>query len=60
MPYNFFEQCKRLIQAHHGQIDEEDFGAEVTMFITFVVDDLPGFADDVAELTSGQVSITEL
>ena len=60
IPYNFYEQCKRLIESHRGHIDEEDFTAEVTMFITFVVDDLPGFAADVAELTSGQVKISEV
>ena len=59
IPYNFYEQCKRLIETHRGQIDEENFAAAVTMAITFVVDDLPGFAADVAELTSGQVTIPE-
>jgi len=60
IPYNFYEQCKRLVETHHGRIDEEDFATEVTMFITFVVDDLPGFAAGVAEMTSGQVNVSEM
>ena len=60
IPYNFYEQCKRLVETHHGQIDEEEFTTEVTMFITFVVDDLPGFAAGVAEMTSGQVNVSEM
>jgi len=60
IPYNFYEQCKRLIERHRGQIDEEEFATEVTMFITFVVDDLPGFTAGVAEITSGQVNVSEI
>lgn len=60
IPYSFYEQCKRLIETHHGQIDEEEFAADITMFITFVVDDLPGFAADVSEMTSGQVNVSEI
>jgi len=60
IPYNFYEQCKRLIETHRGQIDEEDFATEVTMFITFVVDDLPGFTAGMAEMTSGQVNVSEM
>jgi len=60
IPYSFYEQCKRLVDTHRGQIDEEDFAAEITMLITFVVDDLPGFSADVAEMTSGQVKVSEM
>ena len=27
VPYSFYEQCKRLIENHHGQIDAEDKGS---------------------------------
>ena len=60
IPYSFYEQCKRLIESHHGRIDEEDFAADITMFITFVVDDLPDFAANLAEMTSGQVNVSEM
>ncbi len=60
LPYSFYEPCKRLIEAHNGQIDEEDFAADVTMRITFVVDDVPAFAADVAEATAGQVQVIEI
>jgi uncharacterized YigZ family protein len=58
IPYSFYEPCKRLIETYHGQIDEENFAAEVSMFITFVVDDVPDFAAAIAEATSGQVEVS--
>jgi uncharacterized YigZ family protein len=60
IPYGFYEQCRRLIEAHGGQVDQEDFAAEVTLRLTFIVDDLPGFKADIAEATRGQVAVVEV
>ncbi|MBN1220478.1 MAG: YigZ family protein [Anaerolineae bacterium] len=57
IPYNFYEHCRRLVETYHGQIDEEEFAVEVTLRLTFTVDDLPDFESALSELTSGQVSI---
>jgi uncharacterized YigZ family protein len=57
IPYHFHQQAKRLVEAHHGEIEAEEFAAEVTMRLVFIVDDLPAFAAALSEATSGQVMI---
>ncbi|MCB0167243.1 MAG: YigZ family protein [Anaerolineae bacterium] len=57
VPYSFYESCRRLVEQHQGQIEAEDFAVEVTLTLTFIVDDLPAFADDLAEATGGQVEL---
>jgi uncharacterized YigZ family protein len=57
LPYGFYEQAKRLVEAHGGQIEAEDFAADVTLHLIFVVDDVPSFATAIAEASSGQVTI---
>ncbi len=56
LAYNWFEQVKRLVEAHGGTTDSETFTSTVTLTLTFVVDDLPAFTSALAELTNGQVS----
>ncbi|MFC1975176.1 IMPACT family protein [Chloroflexota bacterium] len=60
IPYSFYEQCRRLIETHQGQVEDEEFAADVTLFITFTVDDLPAFESAVAETTRGQVAVNRL
>lgn len=55
VPYPFYEQVKRLAELHQGQIDDEAFAADVTMRLTFTVDDLPLFESALADTTAGQV-----
>lgn len=57
VPYSFYESCRRLVEQHQGQIEAEDFAVEVTLILTFIVDDLPAFAADLAEATGGQVVV---
>jgi uncharacterized YigZ family protein len=52
-PYHLYEQIRRLVAAHHGQILDEDFGTDVTMTTRFVFEDLPPFEDDLQELSNG-------
>jgi uncharacterized YigZ family protein len=59
IPYGFYEQCKRLIETHHGQIEAEDFAAEVSLRLTFTIDDLPAFESALAEASSGQVGLVD-
>ncbi len=60
IPYSFYELCQRLIEGHHGQVDDEEFAADITLFITFTVDDLPPFESAVTEATRGQVAVNKL
>ncbi len=57
VPYPLYEICKRLVEEHQGHIDSEDFTTEVTLRLTFIVDDLPPFAAALSEATSGQVTV---
>jgi uncharacterized YigZ family protein len=60
LPYNFYEQARWLVEAHHGQVEFEEFAAEVTLRLTFTVDDLPSFTAALAEATNGQVGTSPL
>jgi uncharacterized YigZ family protein len=60
VPYSFYESCKRLIETHHGFIESEGFAVEVTLRLTFIVDDLPTFEADLAEATSGRVAVVKI
>lgn len=57
IPYSFYEQCRRLVEAHHGQVEAEDFTTDVKLSLTFIDDDLPAFESDLAELTGGQAIV---
>lgn len=56
LPYSHYDQIKRLIEAHHGQVEAEEFAVEVTLRLNFTIDDLPAFEAALAQATSGQVS----
>ncbi|HEY84045.1 MAG TPA: YigZ family protein [Chloroflexi bacterium] len=56
-PYNLYEAVIRLVKQHHGQVTSEDFGVEVTLNLTFPTPNLPDFAADLAEITSGQITL---
>jgi uncharacterized YigZ family protein len=57
LPYSFYEQARRLVETHHGQVEAEEFAAEVTLRLIFMVDDLPAFAAAMAEATNGSVKV---
>ena len=56
VPYPLYEQTRRLVDTHNGRVDDEEFTADVTLTLNFIVDDLPAFEADLAELTAGQIS----
>ncbi|GIK41071.1 MAG: YigZ family protein [Chloroflexota bacterium] len=57
LPYAAYEPVKRMVVAHQGQVDAEEFAAQVTLRLTFTADDLPAFQAALAETTSGQVTV---
>jgi uncharacterized YigZ family protein len=61
VPYNLFERIRRLMTANHGQVLDEDFGADVMITAQFVVEDLPQFQDALREMSNGtlQAEIVE-
>jgi len=58
--YTFFEQIKRLLDAHEATIDEQDFAAEVMLIVTLPQANLAALASELQELTAGQVAPTLL
>ena len=56
-PYGYYEQLKRLVADHQGQIDGEQFATDVTLHLTFTLDNLPDFESEVADATRGQVKV---
>ena len=57
VPYNLFEQVRRLIAAHQGDILDETFAADVTITARFAMERLAVFEVAVRELSSAQVDV---
>jgi uncharacterized YigZ family protein len=57
VPYPYYEQTKRLIEGHKGQVEHETFTTQVTLRLKFVDEDLPLFESALAELTGGTVPV---
>lgn len=54
-PYTYFEQIKRIVAQHNGDIMDQEFAVDVTLTIVFPKVDVLGFAAEITELTAGQV-----
>lgn len=52
-PYPLYEQVRQLVASQHGQILDEDFGADVMLTARFEVEHLPPFQDALQELSNG-------
>ena len=55
LPYRLLERARLLVTAHHGQMLDEDFGADVTLTARFAVEHLDAFQSALSELTNGAV-----
>jgi uncharacterized YigZ family protein len=53
--YPYFERVRLLVQAHHGQVLDEDFGADVTITARFAVWHLEPFQNALLDLTRGSL-----
>ncbi len=56
LAYAWFEQVRRLIDAHHGQVLDEDFAGDITISIRFRSGDVPGFQAALTQLTHGSIA----
>jgi uncharacterized YigZ family protein len=52
-PYPFFERVRLAVEAHHGQILDEDFAAEVTVTAQFAVEHFEPFQAALSEMSNG-------
>jgi uncharacterized YigZ family protein len=55
VPYSLFERVRLAVQAHHGQILDEDFAADVTVSARFNVAHLAAFHSTLRELSGGKL-----
>ena len=53
--YTFFERVRLAVDAHRGEILDEEFAADVTVTARFPIERLPGFQDALQELSNGTV-----
>jgi uncharacterized YigZ family protein len=60
VPYTLYERLKQLTDKYEGILQEEEFGADITRFIKFPVENIPAFSDDIRELSAGQVEAIPL
>ncbi len=58
--YSQYELVKRLVSAHHGEVQHEEFAADVTLSLRFAVNEISSFAHALNELTAGQASLIDV
>lgn len=56
LPYTHFERIKLLVQAHHGEVLDEEFAADITLTLRFKTASFEPFQAELVELTGGGVS----
>ncbi len=56
VPYSFFERLRLLMDAHGGEILDEDFAADVTVTGRFITDRFPAFQSALAEQSNGTLA----
>lgn len=57
VPYNLYENVKRLVEGQGGQVEAEDFAGEVTLVVVFPVDDTEAFDGALRELSAGRLAV---
>ena len=53
--YHYFEQVRRLIFSHHGQILDEEFAGDVTVTARFPLEEFAEFQNSLRNLSGGQL-----
>ena len=54
VPYNLFERVRLLIKALHGETQDEDFAADVTIVVRLAASQVPLFQERLQELSAGR------
>lgn len=55
LPYRLLERARLLVTAHHGQLLDEEFAAEVTLSARFAVEHFEAFQSALSELSNGSI-----
>ncbi len=56
-PYALYERMKLLAERSGGVVENTDFGAEVTLYLSFPAENVEKFQSECAELSAGQLDI---
>jgi uncharacterized YigZ family protein len=56
VPYNWFERLRLLIAAHHGELLEQDFAADITLTARFPSQHLPAFQNALSQASHGSLA----
>jgi uncharacterized YigZ family protein len=54
--YTYYEQIQRILAKYDAEIQEQDFGTDVTLYLTIPEDYLMPLTGELSELTAGQVT----
>lgn len=60
LPYSLYERIKLLVAAHRGEIISDDFAADITLELEFVLDDVAPFNAALREMTAGRIEAIAL
>ena len=55
-PYNWFERLRLLIAAHHGELLEQDFAADVTLTARFPTERFTAFQEALSQASHGSLA----
>ncbi len=55
IPYNLLERVRLLVTRRGGKVLEEDFAADITMTLQFLVDSFETFQGELRELSAGKL-----
>lgn len=55
VPYPLLEPMRRLLDAHQGVVEDEQFGAEICFRYTIPEEEVDRLADDIGDLTAGKI-----
>ena len=55
VPYTLYEPVKLLIGGWNGRILDQEFAADITITVQFIVEKFPGFQDTLRELSHGRL-----
>ncbi len=56
IPYNWFERLKLLVEAHQGEILDQEFAADVTLTMQFPVDSYQAFCQALTEASNASLA----
>jgi len=55
VPYNLFGRVRLLIEALHGETQDEEFAADVTVVVRLAAGQVPHFQERLQELSAGRI-----